>query len=138
MDGDRLDGVGASDLVTQCQGRLDAGLGVILDRPDLDVGLVDHVGAATARELIKVQGAGDLRLEAFRALEGLDRPGHPQRGQPCREEAVAGGIGRGAGLPHRHLADACLAKRAVAYRRQRQGLAHLPRVEAEHASHSHG
>jgi hypothetical protein len=62
----------------------------------------------------RIGGPGDLREQAFLAVERKSGPGQPVAGQHCGEQARAPGIGAGGRLPHRKFADAGLHQRDIA------------------------
>ena len=107
-DLDGPDPPGVADLATKLEGRGDRRLAVILGRDELDRGLRQHpIGGQRPSQLGQIERAGNLLDEPHLAFEERRGAGHPQGGELGGEDAVAGGEGESAALPHREFPGAC-------------------------------
>ena len=97
------------------QACVDGRLGMILRRPVLDVGLVDHEIPIGAKDQFPYAADVELLDQTLGPLEDLFGAGHASAGQVRREDPVAGGVGKRAGFPIRNLPRPRLARCDVAY-----------------------
>jgi len=132
VDVDGADLAYVADLRAQLKGGVDGALGMVLGRPEFDVRLVNHewLTVLAAERRHDDRRPCDQLAETQLALKDRRGAGHSVGGEQGGEYAVAGGVGKGASLPHAQFAGARLSESRVAHAGDADGVGGFHRVEA--------